>query len=167
VRIRQAASADAEAVADVFLAAKAEMAYLPRLHTERETRRWISDVVLPDLEVWVAADGGRLVGFAALGNDLLEHLYVHPQEQNRGVGAALLTLSKNRRPRGLRLWVFQKNTGARRFYERHGFSLVRLTDGRDNEEREPDALYEWPPLARRRPSASVPAHASDRCPYSA
>jgi GNAT superfamily N-acetyltransferase len=143
MRTRRAAPADAEAVADVFLAASSEMTYLPDLHTEAETRRWIGDVVLRDLEVWVADDEGGVLGFAAFGDDLLEHLYVHPQAQNRGVGATLLTLSKERRPLGLRLWVFQKNVGARRFYERHGFTLVRSTDGRDNEEREPDALYEW------------------------
>jgi GNAT superfamily N-acetyltransferase len=143
--IRRAATADAEAVADVFLAAKAEMTYLPDLHTAAETRRWIGNHVLRDLEVWVAEDDGRVVGFAALGDDLLEHLYVHPRAQNEGVGAMLLTIAKEQRPRGLRLWVFQKNVGARRFYERHGFALVRLTDGRDNEEREPDALYGWLP----------------------
>ena len=41
---------------------------------------------------------------------------------------------------GLQLWVFQRNVGARRFYERHGFTLTELTDGSRNEEREPDAL---------------------------
>ncbi len=54
-------------------------------------------------------------------------------------------VAKRRRPEGFRLWVFQKNEGARRFYERHGFRLVELTDGSRNEEREPDALYEWTP----------------------
>jgi ribosomal protein S18 acetylase RimI-like enzyme len=145
MRIRPAAPADAEAVADVFLAAKAEMTYLPDLHTDAETRCWLGDVVLHDLEVWIAEDDGRVVGFAALGEDLLEHLYVHPEAQNHRVGATLLAVAKERRPRALRLWVFQTNLGARRFYERHGFTLVRLTDGRANEEREPDALYEWQP----------------------
>ena len=145
MRIRPAAPADAEAVADLFLAAKAEMTYLPVLHTDAETRSWIRDVVLGDLEVWIAEDdNGRVVGFAALGDDLLEHLYVHPEAQKQGVGATLLTVAKERRPQALRLWVFQKNVDARRFYERHGFTLARLTDGRDNEEQEPDALYEWP-----------------------
>jgi ribosomal protein S18 acetylase RimI-like enzyme len=144
-RIRRATPTDAEAVANIFLAAKAEMTYLPDLHTDAETRRWVREVVLRELEVWIAEDWARVVGFAALGDDLLEHLYVDPKAQNRGVGATLLTVAKERRPRSLRLWVFQKNVGARRFYERHGFMLVRLTDGRDNEEREPDALYEWQP----------------------
>ena len=146
MRIRPAAPADAEAVADLFLAAKAEMTYLPVLHTDAETRSWIRDVALRDLEVWIAEDDdGQVVGFAALGGDFLEHLYVHPEAQNHGVGATLLTVAKERRPQALRLWVFQKNVDARRFYERHGFTLARLTDGRDNEEQEPDALYEWQP----------------------
>jgi ribosomal protein S18 acetylase RimI-like enzyme len=63
--------------------------------------------------------------------------------QNRGVGTALLDHMKSLRPERLELWVFQKNDGARRFYERNGFQLVRLTKGAENMEQEPDALYEW------------------------
>jgi hypothetical protein len=46
-------------------------------------------------------------------------------------------------PSGFRLWVFLQNVPARRFYERHGLRLVEETDGSRNEERTPDALYEW------------------------
>jgi GNAT superfamily N-acetyltransferase len=142
---RRAGPGDADAVADVFLAARSAMTYLPRLHTERETRSFIRHLVLGAQEVWVAEEGGRIVGFAALGDGMLEHLYMRPEAQGRGVGAELLALAKGQRPQGFRLWVFQKNDGARRFYERHGFRLVELTDGSGNEEREPDALYEWQP----------------------
>jgi len=138
--------ADTEAVAEVFLAARADaMPYLPEVHTEAETRAWIRDVVLTGYEVVVAEVGNRLAGFAALEADLLGHLYVHPDLQRLGIGDALLARVKELRPGGFRLWVFQRNTGARRFYERHGFRLVELTDGAGNEEREPDALYEWSP----------------------
>jgi hypothetical protein len=51
----------------------------------------------------------------------------------------------DRSPGGLQLWVFQKNVGARRLYERAGFELAELTDGERNEEREPDARYVWEP----------------------
>jgi hypothetical protein len=45
--VRRAAHDDAEAVADVFLAARAAaMLYLPDLHTADETRAWIGEVVL-------------------------------------------------------------------------------------------------------------------------
>ena len=119
------------------------MTYLPHLHSEEETRGFIQNVVLTQRETWVAEQDGRIVGFAALSEGFLDHIYVDPAAQNRGIGSALLEIAKQRRPRGFRLWLFQKNDGARRFYERHGLTLVRLTDGRDNEEREPDALYEW------------------------
>jgi len=57
----------------------------------------------------------------------------------------MLDEAKRLRPAFLQLWVFQLNEGARRFYERHGFRLVKLTDGAGNMERTPDALYEWRP----------------------
>ena len=148
VVLRPARPADAPVVAEIFLAARAEaMPYLPEVHTDDETRIWIGDVVLSRSEVVVAEIGDRLAGFAALDADLLDHLYVHPDLQRRGVGEALLARAKELRPDGFRLWVFQRNTDARRFYERHGFRLVELTDGAGNEEREPDALYEWRPGA--------------------
>jgi len=145
VKLRPVEPRDGDAVADVFLAALAEMTYLPDLHTEQETRTFVKEVLLPNNEVWVVEEDGRVVAFAGLGDELLRHLWVHPEAQNRGIGAALLALVKARRPRGIRLWVFQRNVGARRFYERHGFKLVELTDGSGNPEGEPDSLYEWLP----------------------
>jgi hypothetical protein len=43
----------------------------------------------------------------------------------------------------VRLWTFQKNAAAIRFYLAHGFREVERTDGSRNEEREPDILLEW------------------------
>jgi GNAT superfamily N-acetyltransferase len=145
VIVRQARAGDADAVADVFIPSFAGLTFLPSLHTDDETRAWIRDVVLPRYEVWVAVEQERVVGFAAISDDMLEHLYVHPSAQSRGVGTELLGLAKKRRPGGFGLWVFQRNEGARRFYERHGCRLVELTNGESNMEREPDALYEWRP----------------------
>ena len=42
----------------------------------------------------------------------------------------------------LRLYAFQCNEAARRFYERHGFTAVAFGDGSGNEEGEPDVRYE-------------------------
>jgi ribosomal protein S18 acetylase RimI-like enzyme len=61
------------------------------------------------------------------------------------VGTALLKVAMNRCPDGLQLWVVQKNVGARRLYERHGFELAQYTNGDRNEEHEPDARYVWTP----------------------
>lgn len=121
------------------------MPYLPKLHSKRGTEAWFQEVVLPRDEVYVAEADGRAVGFLALGADVLEQLYVLPDFQRRGIGSNLLAVAKRLRPEGFRLYVFQRNDGARRFYERHGLHLLELGDGSGNEEGEPDAVYVWRP----------------------
>jgi len=145
VRIRRAGPEDADAVAATFTASFAGLlTFLPRLHTPEEDRAFFARAVV-EREVWIAEDEGAVLGLAAIHGDELGHLYVHPDRQGSGVGAALLEHVKRRRPAGFTLWVFQQNVGARRFYERHGLRLVRETDGSGNDERTPDALYEWRP----------------------
>jgi GNAT superfamily N-acetyltransferase len=134
-----------EDIADVFIASFRQLTFLPALHTDEETRGWIRGVMLPSHAVWVADEGDGIVGFAAHDHDLLALLYVHPDAQSRGIGTALLDVVKRELPRGFRFWVFQRNERARTFYERHGCNVLELTDGSGNEEREPDALYEWVP----------------------
>ena len=165
--MRPVKAEDAEAVARLFLGAKrAAMPYLPELHSDQVTFAWIADVVLAEHETYVAEVDGALVGFLALEGDLLGHLYVLPDRQGVGVGSRLLAQVKRLRPDGFRLYVFQRNTRARTFYERRGLSLVELGDGSWNEEGEPDALYEWRPgagpydPARRRENRRTPSDES-------
>jgi len=145
VQVRPPQRDDIDTIADVFVASFRGLTFLPALHSDDEMRAWIREVMVPGHEVWVAENDGVVVGLAAVEGDLLGHLYVHPAAQGRRVGTALLDVVKRERPEGFRFWVFQRNTGARRFYERHGCRLVELTDGSGNEEREPDALYAWAP----------------------
>jgi ribosomal protein S18 acetylase RimI-like enzyme len=134
---------DADAIAALFGAARrANMAYLPQLHTAEEDRAFFGGVIA-DGHTTVALQDGRVVGFIALGEARVEHLYVDPAHQRRQIGTALLRHAQAARPAGLDLWVFQRNTGAIAFYERHGFRIAELTDGADNEEREPDARMVW------------------------
>jgi ribosomal protein S18 acetylase RimI-like enzyme len=121
------------------------MPYLPDTHAAEDVRRWIEEVVLAHEEVWVAEDRRRVVGFFALSDGFLYHLYVYPEFHRRGAGSLLFERVKELAPDGFRLWVFQRNTQARAFYEHRGMRVVELTDGSRNEEREPDALYEWRP----------------------
>ena len=145
MRIRPAQPGDADAVAEVFIASFDTLTFLPKLHTDEETIDFVANKVMPEQEVLVAEEAGTIVGFVAMDGDSLEHLYVHPDSQCRGVGGALLERAKERMPRGFSLWVFQQNAQARRFYERHGLSLIERTEGAGNEERMPDARYEWRP----------------------
>lgn len=117
------------------------MPYLPSLHTVNESIDFFTRVVASN-NVLIAEKDGGIVAYCAYRDGWLDHLYVHADYHGQGLGSRLLEMAKAN-CKSLRLWVFQKNTGAIRFYERHGFSLVRTTDGADNEEREPDALYTW------------------------
>jgi GNAT superfamily N-acetyltransferase len=146
MEIRPAREEELEALTALFIRARNGMDYLPRVPAEAAAP--IAARMREHDEVWAAEDEGRLIGFLAIEHStsldapVLEKLYVEPAAQNRGVGSALLEKAKELRPDGLYLWVFQKNP-ARRLYERSGFELVRLTDGAENMEREPDALYCW------------------------
>ncbi len=71
----------------------------------------------------------------------MDHLYVDPDSQGKGLGSALLAKAQGTNQR-LSLWTFQKNKRARKFYEAKGFRPVKFTDGA-NEEKEPDVLYTW------------------------
>jgi putative acetyltransferase len=142
--IRRARPDEAAAIAALFRRSFGTLSFLPTLHTPEEDRRFFGRAVV-DHEVWVWEENGRILGFASLADDTLEHLYVEPEAHRRGIGSRLFAWAKERRPQGFRFWVFQRNEGARRFYERHGCRLIELTDGARNEEREPDALYEWVP----------------------
>ncbi|WP_433499203.1 N-acetyltransferase family protein [Sphaerimonospora sp. CA-214678] len=145
VTLRSASPDDADVITELFVASRAAtMPYLPQLHTYEETRWWMRHVVLAKNRVWVAADAAsRIVGFAALDGDVLEHLYLHPSALRRGIGSMLLNAVQRASPDGVRLHVFQRNTDAVAFYTHHGFRLVDTNDGSRNEEREPDATYMW------------------------
>lgn len=121
------------------------MPWLVSPHDEASTRWWMEHVLLAEQCVRVASDGNRILGFAALAGTWLEQLYVGPDDQGQGVGRALLEDAKRLRPGGLQLHVFTRNAAARRFYEAHGFCLVEQSDGRGNEEQEPDCTYTWIP----------------------
>ncbi|WGP09805.1 GNAT family N-acetyltransferase [Streptomyces sp. SH5] len=163
VRLRLATAADAEAVTRVFLDSRAAaMPYLPRIHSDEDTLAWMTHVVLPtSTAVWVAeqsgragqnreggedGEGGELLGFAALADgDELDHLYLRPDAVRRGIGSRLLAEVRGAVDGPIGLYVFQRNTAARAFYERHGFTAVAFDDGGRNEENEPDVLYRWAP----------------------
>ena len=146
VNFRRANAADAPEVATVYIASRrGAEAWLPTVGTDDEIRGFVVDKMVPEQETWVAEDGGRIVAVMVLGVDMVDQLYVAPGEQRRGIGDAMLAHAKHLRPAGLRLWAFQRNAPARRFYEARGFIAIQFTDGATNMEREADVLYRWTP----------------------
>lgn len=135
VMLRRAGPDDAPAIAALH---RQTRMHGPDLHTPEEDLHFFAERMLPEQTVWVAEQDGVLVGYAASTPGWLNHLFVAPEAQGRGLGFVLLNAAC---PAGeLRLWTFQRNVGARRFYEGLGFVAERYTDG-DNEEGEPDVCY--------------------------
>ena len=142
---RRAGPGDALALADLWW--RARLAAAPAIplpvHDADEVRRWFAAVVVPEMDVWVIDESDRLAALLVLHAGWIEQSYVDPERTGEGLGSTLVDLAKRAHPAGLDLWAFQANTGARRFYERHGFTAVAETDG-DNEEGAPDVRYHWP-----------------------
>jgi ribosomal protein S18 acetylase RimI-like enzyme len=110
-------------------------------HPIEEQRAYLDEQVVPNNEVLVVLAEAEIVAFLAFTSETIAQLYVHPAHQGKGIGSALLSHAKERSTGRLRLFTFERNAGARRFYERHGFRLV----GRGFEEtwQLADLEYEW------------------------
>lgn len=147
LQVRPAAESDPERIADILIESRAAfMPYAPSAHTEDEVRAWVQHHLLPTGGVTVAVLDGVVVGVLAVssggGYSWIDQMYVHPSLVSQGIGTRLLDHAIAVLPRPIRLYTFQQNVGARRFYERHGFQAVAFSDGQDNEEHCPDVLYE-------------------------
>jgi GNAT superfamily N-acetyltransferase len=143
ISYRRLALEDMAAASNVFRNAfDARLPWLAGLHTPGEDRAFWGGHLFPSCEIWGAERGLDLLGVIAFRADWIEQLYVLPVAQGQGIGSRLLDIAKSACGE-LSLWTFQKNVGARRFYQVHGFAVVTETDGSGNEEKEPDMLLSW------------------------
>ena len=142
--VRKAVQADATAVAEVWLRSRhtSTPAIPAPVHTDDEVRRWFATTVLPERDTWVIDADGAIVAVMVLEPGWVDQLYVDPTYMGRQLGSRLIQLAKELNPDGLDLWTFRTNTRARRFYERHSFVAVAMTEGH-NEEGAPDVRYHW------------------------
>jgi len=145
--IRRATTADAEEIAGVLTAARAAQAWFPRLRTPEEDLLLVRDHILVEHDNWVVEQSGRVVAFASIeSDDLLMHLFVHPQAQRQGIGTKLLEHTQRLLPDGFHLWTHQASEACA-FYEARGFIPVEFTDGATTLEKLPDVRYEWRPAS--------------------
>jgi ribosomal protein S18 acetylase RimI-like enzyme len=109
---------------------------LDQLSVEADTVRFADHLghLPPERRVWVAEQGGEVVGFASTGPSRDEDapkaaeiyaIYVLPHLYGRGIGGRLLRHAvEDLRARGYRevlLWTLATNVSAQRFYEREGW----------------------------------------------
>jgi putative acetyltransferase len=89
--------------------------------------QWAEALADPEIEVYVLEVDGEPAGSVAVGYGFLRNLYVLPAHQGAGVGETLHDHALQRlRALGFveaKLWTLEGNHGARRFYEKRGWSL--------------------------------------------
>lgn len=140
VVLRPAEAKDAHDIARILRAALAAFDWMPQLHTPDEDLFFVKNILLAEQMVTVATIEDRIIGFAATKNEWIEQLYLDPAWTGRGIGARLLQHVTTAMTH-VKLFCFQANTGARRFYKRHGFGADTFGNGSSNEEGLPDILY--------------------------
>ena len=145
---RNATINDTASIAEIYLLVrKTSIPYAPLAHTDEAVRGWIGTSLIPSGGVTVVEMNGRIVGFQAVSDDgvfgWIDQIYLEPKASGLGIGATLINRAKETLRSPIRLYTFQQNEGARRFYRRHGFQEIALSDGSANEEKTPDVLMEW------------------------
>ena len=76
-------------------------------------------------------DDGVVKGFIKIEGTYIARLFVEPVLQNASIGSRLLEYAMKEHSAD-HLWALEKNAGAIRFYERHGFTVTgekKLEDG--------------------------------------
>ena len=136
--IRPAVVGDAGACAGIKNAWIDITDWMPRIHEDKDVVEFYREHVIPNRRVFVCGD--PVAGYIALDDEsFVTSLFV--ANPGNGIGKLLLDFAKSISDR-LRLWTFVANTGARRFYEKEGFTETERSTG-DNEENLPDILFEW------------------------
>ena len=146
INLRTGSLADSDLLADIWLAARAQMSYIPpnSLFEPNRVRDFFRNQLVKHALIRIARLGSEDVGFIALIGHHVDQLYCRPSHTRHGIGKIMLDWGKSQSPAKLDLWVLEPNTSAIRFYEREGFRTLQFTDGSDNMEQVPDRLMVWP-----------------------
>lgn len=80
--------------------------------------------ILPNAEIYVYLDNNKIIGFIGINENYIEGIFVDMNNQDSGVGTALLNKVK-REKNNLALNVYKKNTKAINFYKKNNFIITK------------------------------------------
>lgn len=141
VAVRRALPTDARTVATLLHDFNVEFA-TPTPSVDDFERRLVDQLARQDVRAWLAEADGEPVGLSLVtlrpsayhdgGVACLEELYARPARRGTGVGTALvhelLRWAGELGVGEIQINVDEVDADARRFYERHGFTNLELTD---------------------------------------
>lgn len=121
--IRKYKDEDKESLVEIWQeAASIVHSFLPKEFMEKEPDN-IRNIYIPNTETWVYELDQRVVGYIAMIENEVGGLFIYPNFQKRGIGKELMdAVAKNFS--SLEVEVFEKNAGARMFYEKYGFQFM-------------------------------------------
>ncbi len=139
--IRHATEADVPGILDIHNDAirRLDAIWTEAEETLEDRRAWLKERQEKGFAVFVAEEGGTVLGHASYGtyrsrsgyNKTVEHsIYLRKEAQGRGIGKALMqALIDDARARGFHLMVAvidAKNAGSIAFHERFGFEMAGI-----------------------------------------
>ena len=141
VKFIKAIDEDAAEISQILEDWAASNHEIPLVHNVEE-RADYGCWLLEHTSVTMIHNSSGVVGFLALEKHIIQALYIKKGFQGFGFGQAAIKFAQ-KQFKELRLWVFQSNIGAQKFYQRLGFQIVEKSDGEDNDYRLPDIFYCW------------------------
>ena len=94
------------------------------IHTPERQRGYLRSALEKGAKLYMLFEAKRPVGIVSISDDMIENLYVLPEEQGKGYGTQLLRFAIERCDGQATLWVLNNNLGARRLYEWIGFAAT-------------------------------------------
>ena len=92
------------------------------LHTTERQEKYLKTVIEGGALLYMLVENEKPVGIVSILGNLIENLYVLPEQQGKGYGSKLLQFAIERCSGVPTLWILNNNHGAKRLYERFGFS---------------------------------------------
>lgn len=128
ITLRQSQITDAETIANLrAIVLRNDLTRLGRFDEEKVRQRFRHS--FDSVYTWIIEEGSSFVGCVAfkptLEGYLLEHFYIHPDYQGKGVGSQVLkNLLEQSDVKGKRVTLnVLQGSAARRLYERFGFKV--------------------------------------------
>ena len=131
-KIRKREEKDIEQIVNIWYQASS-LAH-PFLETEfvEKTKNDLIDIYLPNTETWVYEDNYKVVGFISMRGNEIGGLFVLPSYHCLGIGTQLINWVKEFH-KELEVEVFAKNTIGRAFYEKYGFTTLKIYFHRESQ----------------------------------